>query len=747
MTSSPFELPSGSAYPWTIQPESYAGWVPNVSGHLSFGLIDVRGARSVLNHMPSDIGERVVAVHRRRAAQDFPVAGELVSTFRRWARQDFVLIARTRPTTTGIVENNQLKFHLDRNGVLVGCVLVVPEESDKAGRRLRARLLARLDDRVGLAAHQSGDRRQQYAERLPEALLAEVAQLRGSVAVHIIRFALFRTGELRIWLEQDEFVGRSVANEPLSDVEADAAEHLPSQTYFFIKDVLHRHYHHDAHSDQLLPLTRLPQAVDSDAHAANEHRWRTATIRGLARVVVEMRHEGQPGVNQQALGILAYADAFQASLARTCRPARPDDGMTLDESIMLYDFAHVRASIEATDAALESRKGSNLQLFGVLVGVILSALALWSGAVQIQPNLCAAIAQSGPPCPPIRPGAMADRINWVVGNPMPFVGLCALLGFILFIVFFRDSSSIPLAKRFNRILNRFSYALAATIARRTNGKDKLAYVVQVGFLSAIAAGLAWSGYTIAPRTEIPPVKPKVERSPIPRGPWASLTRLVGKRPSATGLLTSSVIAPDLQNLLGGDYGAFLSSVEQQTPLTGTGTLSFVGMRSGSSARDGAYLIIDQPGARLEAGIRRAGVLTVYRSPGASLARTAVVTRFLDGAGGSDLGPIAMEAPTCRATKGGPEGRTLHLSGALRHDKWCEYRIPLQRGQILSYSPKGAKGLSIAIIDAGGRSTPAPESFEAADGGVQRVRVSWAGWNPTPRERSKLRRFYVRLDVR
>jgi hypothetical protein len=165
VTSSPFELPPDSAYPWTLQPASHAGWVPNVSGHLSFGLIDVRGARSVLNHMPSDIGERVVAVHRRRAAQDFPVAGELVSTFRRWARQDFILIARTRPTTTGIVENDSLKFHPDRNGVLIGCVLVVPEEADSAGRRLRARLLARLDDRVGLAAHQSGERRQHYAER------------------------------------------------------------------------------------------------------------------------------------------------------------------------------------------------------------------------------------------------------------------------------------------------------------------------------------------------------------------------------------------------------------------------------------------------------------------------------------------------------------------------------------------------------------------------------------------------------
>lgn len=101
----------------------------------------------------------------------------------------------------------------------------------------------------------------------------------------------------------------------------------------------------------------------------------------------------------------------------------------------------------------------------------------------------------------------------------------------------------------------------------------------------------------------------------------------------------------------------------QTPLTGAGTLSFVGTRSGSRARDGAYLIIDQLSAKLEAGIRRAGVLTVYRSPGASLAQTALVTRFLDGAVASDLGPIAMEAPTCRSTKGGPEGRTLHLSGA------------------------------------------------------------------------------------
>lgn len=697
--------------------------------------------------MSSDIGERIVAVHRRRAAQDFPVAGEIVSNFRRWARQDFFLIARTRPTTTGIVNGGKLGFHEDRNGVLTGCVLVIPEEAERDLRRLRSRLLARLDDRVGLAANQSGTRRHQYAERLPEALLAEIAQLRDTIAIYILRFALFRTGEIRIWLEEEEFAGRDLAGAPLTDAEQDAAEYLPSQTYFFIKDVLHRHYHHDAHSDQLLPLTKLPKAKDETSHRANEHRWRTATIRGLARVVVEMRHEGQPGVNQQALGILAYADAFQASLARIHRPACPAEKMTLDKSIMLYDFAHVRASIEAMDAALESRKGSNLQLFGVLVGVILSALALWSGAVQIQPNLCSAIAQSGPPCPPIRPGAMADRVNWVVANPMPFVGICALLGFILFIIFFRDSSSIPLAKRFNHVLNRFSYALAASIARKTNGKDKLAYGVQILFLLMVAAILGWAGYTIAPRTEVPRVQPKSKSSPPSQGPWASLTRLIGKQPSSSGLLTNSVISSDLQNLLGGDFGLFLSSIEKQTPLEGVSTLSFVGTRADSAAHDGAYLIIDRPHTRLEAGIRHNGTLTVYRSPGAPLMRTPLVTRFLEGSGGSDLGPIAMEAPTCRLTRGGPEGRTLHLSGALRFDNWCEYRIPLQRGQAFKYSKKGTRGIAIALADESGSTRPAPETFEAPTGGVQRVRVSWEGWHPAPREKSKLRRFYVRLDVR
>ncbi|PZU09944.1 MAG: hypothetical protein DI606_13425 [Sphingobium sp.] len=148
----------------------------------------------------------------------------------------------------------------EENGALCGAILVVPRDSDAAASRSRKSYLAEIDRAIDAALAQAsevGTVTDLLIDNLSETVLKRTAQAQAMVVCHVAQFALFRTGELRIWFEDGLFVGRDTTADPLTAAEKLAAEYLPSQMYFFLKDITHRHYHHDPETDQLLKLALL----------------------------------------------------------------------------------------------------------------------------------------------------------------------------------------------------------------------------------------------------------------------------------------------------------------------------------------------------------------------------------------------------------------------------------------------------------------------------------------------------------
>lgn len=653
------------------------------------------------------------------------------------ARQDFILLGQSCAARTPLFDGDELHTIEDQNGVLMGVVAVLPSERGTEAGKLRRQLLRRVDESItsAISAYASGDA---DAEPVTETLLNEIQQVRDRVACYFLRFALFRTGELRIWFDLGEFLGRDLDVAPPTAEEREAASPIAPQVYYFIKDMLHAHYHHHKKSDQLLPLTRLssaPHSVEDD-----ETAWRYATLRGLVRVVVELRQGRSLDGHKRAIGIIAYAKAFQCVLARIARKQRIEEKFDRSPKIMPYDFSNLVSSIEAIDASVQSAVTAKLQLFAIVIGIILSGLALWAGAVQVHPVLCEAL-QSTSACQEITAGPSVTALNWVIANPMAFLTLLVIVGFAAFVVFFRGTGAIPFAERLIHWSERLAEAIAVDISRSTQRSDGLGFymgllamLLPIGIVGTIA-------YWLLPTRDVTVID---ALNPGQRGKWDMLSKYAGVRISESGLLLSSPISPQLRAKLDDGFADFVRLLGDDAILKAEGRLLYVIPEKAKPGADAAYLIVDRSSDRFEAGIRVAGRSQIYRTSGGALPRPQAVRHLL---GNSPTDIISVDAATssCQIEQSGEGNRVITLSGELLANDYCEYNITLSEGQSLSFNRKGSRGLRVDVRQ-NGRSFEIDPVFRSSKGGNMKTQVRWDGWQPTKTEALRPRKFYVRLEM-
>jgi hypothetical protein len=485
--------------PWLDSPYSYAGWVPTITGHLSFSLIGgprVSPRCRTFNRPAAGGPVRLIAIHQRRTAQDYILAPGTLQLARPQTTQDYILVARTWPADTPYFYDGKIKQARDDQGVLFGNILVVPRDRNPIIKRRRKIFLtdlqALLDRQMDPNADPDGTM-DEIHRRIDQGRLDGIACLAMEVA-------LFRTGEVRIWFDLEHFLGRQVHTQAIvpSAEELKLAELLAPQAYFFVKDITHVHYHHEPDSDQLLPLTRLLPVQCADDHDANELIWRRETLWGLARVVSQFRQRNKLYDFKKVMGVLAYADAFQSTLAMVWRRQTLNEDMELHTRLSRYDFAHTRSSVEAMDSLAAWRRSGWLQFFAIMIGVLFSSIALWAAAMQIRPIVCPELGGAGKSpltCPPFHHPHAVVAVEWVTANPLYFTGFVLLIGFGAFILVIRDITFVPFGKRLQRALSRVSKAVGASTSRVA--QQDSAFADWLGYLSSLAvlglslAGAAW----------------------------------------------------------------------------------------------------------------------------------------------------------------------------------------------------------------------------------------------------------------
>lgn len=315
-------------------------------------------------------------------------------------------------------------------------------------------------------------------------------------------FALFRTGEFHLWYDLKSFLGREVHEQaiPPRKVELDSAEAVPPHAYYFVKDVTHRHYHHDPESDQLLLLSRLHPVTKTAEHEENELRWRRETLWGLARIIAQFRRKKDLDDYKRARGILAYADAFQSSLARIWRAPDIETPLEPHDRLFQYDFTHTKASVQSLEDVAAWRQNGLMQFVAVYVGIFLSSLALWAAAVEIRPILCqppgASPRTSLMTCPPLHPAPSSDIALWVADSPLAFICILIVMGFAAFSAFIKSPRFFPMGRWVVVGLAKLAKALGVSAARRLRSRlgrnaDVAGYLVMTAFLAIVLLTVVW----------------------------------------------------------------------------------------------------------------------------------------------------------------------------------------------------------------------------------------------------------------
>ena len=135
---------------------------------------------------------------------------------------------------------------------------------------------------------------------------------------------------------------------------AEGAHCLASQAFFFLKDITHRHQHHDPARDT---VTDLYLCVDGD-----EAYWQQATYDSLIRSVVALRRQKLDITIRSALGILAYASSFQKLVHDAASKSR--------SPLLEHIHDNIRESLEIqqnTVTDFDSYKGHRLMQWEIFI--------------------------------------------------------------------------------------------------------------------------------------------------------------------------------------------------------------------------------------------------------------------------------------------------------------------------------------------------------------------------------------------
>lgn len=118
-----------------------------------------------------------------------------------------------------------------------------------------------------------------------------------------VNFCLSRTGECRLFNCNitDELLNHRENSNESFNLNQNSEGYLVSQAYMFLRDVTHRHKHHDPKSDTFLDI--VPYSKN----------WKKRIAYRLGKKVIKQPLRNKPDTMQEALGILAYLRSFQST--------------------------------------------------------------------------------------------------------------------------------------------------------------------------------------------------------------------------------------------------------------------------------------------------------------------------------------------------------------------------------------------------------------------------------------------------
>jgi len=161
-------------------------------------------------------------------------------------------------------------------------------------------------------------------------------------ALFIVKFKLQRSGEARFYklIFSDHVI-------EANNFEEAERSYFYVQSYIFLKDMVHRHRHHNAEDDTFVEMRRCVGD------------WRRNIAFQLMKRVIRRPVSGDADSYQEAIGILSYLKAYQHNVA---------------EVYSLDSLNAMSGSLSAEYNKMKDKLASSKWIFGILYGLIVFCL-------------------------------------------------------------------------------------------------------------------------------------------------------------------------------------------------------------------------------------------------------------------------------------------------------------------------------------------------------------------------------------
>ena len=480
---------------------SFVGWVPTITGRLSFSRIGDghKGDRSICNHTSTVDRRGFLFGSETRVSRDGPLPAFVMQWFGRRPAVHFITVlevaraqfpCHSSEPITGDPEKAPVVLQDDAEGALIGTVTFF-----STGLSLPPKAREVLDDfhqlaREGRSPRCSPAERakkfqtgKQASDKLWDDLTRAFFAPELTPGFGRVRIELRRTGECRLSVDENDLFTTAGAKRAQRSGNVSAEEHKPPlaiaaasaarQTFFFMRDLAHHHYHHDAHSDLL--TTTYGWAPDQD------EIWRRETQYGLVRMAIAARRQDTAKKFKQALGVIAYAEAFQKHL---CGWVDNPTGIRRSRWGFAYDFAALRQSIDASLKVRELKDAQQRQTCVFVFGFVVTCLGLVLSGLHSQTPA------------PQSATLFINLVNSITAHPLRSLAGSAVAAWAFDLAFIHLSLSPPFLHGWIGGLSRFTEAVMGS-AMSWLKKARLAYALGVAVilltiaLAAIGSCLAY----------------------------------------------------------------------------------------------------------------------------------------------------------------------------------------------------------------------------------------------------------------
>jgi hypothetical protein len=196
-------------------------------------------------------------------------------------------------------------------------------------------------------------------------------------------FTLHRNGVVDIAVNSEMEVSQDAPSLPKSSAHRRHVEHiLAAQLFFFLKDIGHRHQHHNARTDTIVDLYNV-------SDEGNDLTWRLGTLYSIYRRIISNKRTRNVNAYFSSLGLLAYAKAFK----HVCKEQLPpwlhhrlptfyDDA--LEESVRASELDMEYRSTAHQERS-DIRRNINFAAFGIVFS-LLGLLSLTGAKINARPH-------------------------------------------------------------------------------------------------------------------------------------------------------------------------------------------------------------------------------------------------------------------------------------------------------------------------------------------------------------------------